>query len=285
MAYGSYYNFSLRNFLLGINTELVIWALAFLLVLGLTNYVLRKFFKRQKGLATGVAIIISILTIYWTSKSLYLQGLFSGVGISLAPLAKALPWLLIAISIFIIVKWGFDKLLMIFGLIMILAGIFDWVYERGIVIIIGIILFLIGVWLWRRKSRKKKGRGMVGKDRKRYFKRKKQRLEKWNKAGRNIGDYGSKGIYKTGKKIKKGANKLKAYNRLQKINKIRDQRLKKQEKEQEEARKKQIRIQEKELTQREKFQRRLKKQKEIEQKDFSKKRNKFEESYENEYGE
>ena len=56
--------------------------------------------------------------------------------------------------IFLIKETGLGKFLMLLGLFFILITLLtDIIYEEGTVLILGIILFLIGLWLWWRKRK------------------------------------------------------------------------------------------------------------------------------------
>ena len=57
----------------------------------------------------------------------------------------------IIIAVLMIWRFGLSGLLITTGLAMIAAAIVGFIYESGIALIIGAILFLLGLWLWSRR--------------------------------------------------------------------------------------------------------------------------------------
>jgi len=143
----------------GIDATFIFWVIAFLILLGITNFALTKFFKKQKMVGTVIAILVSIAIVYFTSRKYpgLLNSFSYGLGIDPDFLLNIFPWIGLGIAIIVIVIWGIGMLLMIIGLGLIASGVTGLAYEKAAAIIIGIALFLIGLWLWYRRKRKKKG--------------------------------------------------------------------------------------------------------------------------------
>ena len=70
MVYGSFYNFSLGNFFSGINGNFLFWALIFLGLFLLGNFVLKKVFVNNPRIGTVIALIFTTLAVYWMSKNI-----------------------------------------------------------------------------------------------------------------------------------------------------------------------------------------------------------------------
>ncbi len=145
------------NIFSGIDATFVFWAIAFLILLGVTNFVFTKFFKKQKVIGTIVAVLVSIAIVYYSSLKYpgFLDNVFYGLGIDPAQILSILPWVGAGAAILILVIWGIGMLLMVVGLILIITGLTNLAYDPMIPIMIGVIVFIIGLGLWWRKKKKK----------------------------------------------------------------------------------------------------------------------------------
>jgi len=95
---------------------------------------------------------IALLSVYGINKARWdIEGFFYGLGISESLFALLIPLILLIGFIILIRRLGFPGFLMVLGALLFFMGIFGIVYEKSIVSIIGVILFLIGLWWWRRR--------------------------------------------------------------------------------------------------------------------------------------
>lgn len=161
-----YNRFSITGFFSSINPDDMILMTLFIIIFAFINFSLGKFFKDSygqpnKATAGVVAFAVTSLIIYGFWRTGFdLGGLFYNVGISEDTLFFIMPIVLLVAAIFIAWKVGFAALFLIFGLLIILITRFtDLIYEKGIALIIGFVLFLIGLWLWWRKRRGVSGYG------------------------------------------------------------------------------------------------------------------------------
>ena len=152
----------LGNFLFGIDSTFVFWLIAFFIFFGATNYVLTKFFKKQKKLGTAIALITSLLITYFTAAKYpsLLSNFFSNIGFDYSLVGNILPWVIILILGFIVWKKGFGFAILLIGLLLFASGIFGIATQSMLVIMVGVVLSIVGLWLWnKRKKRIKKSKG------------------------------------------------------------------------------------------------------------------------------
>jgi len=161
-----YNRFSITGFFSSINPDDMILMTLFIIIFAFINFSLGKIFRDSygnpnKATAGVVAFAVTSLIIYGFWRTGFnLSGLFYNVGISEDMLFFIIPIILIVAAIFIVSKIGWAALFLIFGLLMLLITIFtDLIYEKGTALIIGFVLFLIGLWLWWRKRRDSLGYG------------------------------------------------------------------------------------------------------------------------------
>ncbi len=153
----SWYDFSIRGFFQGVNMEMMIWAIIFLIFLFVMNIIFKRAFKNQKATGTVIALAVSTLSVFYMSKKIDILPMFYSTGID-ASFIKPVLYILGAIFlIFIIYKWGISALFLLLGLVLLISGIFGWAYQGALAIIIGVILILIGLWI-RKKWKLKRPR-------------------------------------------------------------------------------------------------------------------------------
>ena len=135
-----------------------IFILAFSLIFfSLTN--LGKF-KDQRGIAGIIAFVISFMIVYFIHRSgmnyqnIYYD-LFYNIGLSSEVASTFLPIILFIASIFLVMKFGFSTLLVVFGLFTFGYGA-GFAYERVTTMFIGAVITIIGIVLFDKK-RKSKG--------------------------------------------------------------------------------------------------------------------------------
>jgi hypothetical protein len=198
MAYGSMYNFSIKDFIYNIDIGILLFATTFLIITALVRFALkRSIMKKDNATASVIAVCIGLLTSYGLMKTGLSLKWMTALNISPDFLVQWLPWIVIAIAAFIIFKWGLGVVFLIFGIILFTASIFDLIYAKGFGFVLGVALILIGIKLIRARKRRKLYKGMNLKDREDYkLKRRTNQqasLQKWNnagyKAGRKIGSW------------------------------------------------------------------------------------------------
>ena len=202
-----YGRFSLTDFLRNIDPSTMILGALFIIFFAIINMALGKVFKDQYGypnraVAGIVAFAVSTLIIYGINRYGFdIEGLFYGIGLSANLLYIILPIILLAGAIFIVWRWHFYTLFLIFGLLLILLTFFtDVFYEKGLVLAIGVVTFLIGLFLWGRTRRgiaavgRGIGRGSRWIGRKYNWEREKREARA---IGRGVGWLGKKAVTKT----------------------------------------------------------------------------------------
>ena len=153
----SWYDFSIRGFFQGVNMEMMIWAIIFLIFLFVMNIIFKRAFKNQKATGTVIALAVSTLSVFYMSKKIDILPMFYSTGID-ASFIKPVLYILGAIFlIFIIYKWGISALFLLLGLVLLISGIFGWAYQGALAIVLGIVLILIGLWI-RKKWKVKRPR-------------------------------------------------------------------------------------------------------------------------------
>jgi hypothetical protein len=167
--YGSFSSFSLSDLLSGIDSSTMLLGSVFIICFSLIYFALGRFFKKADGtpnttIAAVIGLVISLFIIYGINQSdMDVQSLLFNVGVSESLTQTVAPFILIFGAIFLIWRLGVDYFFLIFGaLFMIVAFFTNWVYEKGMVGIIGFFLLIIGLWLHRRRTRVTGGGGGGG---------------------------------------------------------------------------------------------------------------------------
>jgi len=145
----------------GIDATFIFWVIAFLVCLGITNYIFTRFFKNQKMVGTSIAVLTSVAIVYFTSRKYpnFLNDIFYSFGMDPDTILQILPWVGLVVAIVIVLVWGFAMLFMVSGAMLIISGATGLTYNQTAAIIIGTILFLLGLWMWWRRKRKLRGGG------------------------------------------------------------------------------------------------------------------------------
>jgi len=164
--FSGYNRFSFRGFLDSVDPSTMILITLFSLIFLFLTLILKRLplFRDSYGYPNRAMIgitsaIISLFTIWWVNRSgLGIENFFYSLGLSSDLLYVILPIILLAVAIFIIIRWGFATAFLSFGLLLIVLTLFTKIFfEKGLVLTIGIVLFLIGLWLWNRRRRREKG--------------------------------------------------------------------------------------------------------------------------------
>ena len=161
-AYGSYNSFNMRNLLDSIDPQTMLLVFTFIIIFAFLNFILSKFFKDKygntnKATAGIISFSISLLAIYGLNKSNFdIENLFYSIGITEGILGILIPIILIVGFIWLSYskkerKFKFHRPFLILGALLLLTTIFtDFIYEKGTATVLGMILLLIGLWLWRK---------------------------------------------------------------------------------------------------------------------------------------
>ena len=141
------------QFLYAIDPNTLILSLLFLIFFAFINWILMKNLNNQ---ATSAIISFSIsgLIIYGFFRINYdFASLFFNLGLSQDLLYTVVPILILLGLIFLIRRVGFRKTLMIIGAILVGFSLTDLVYEKGLLLAIGIGLIILGFLLGLKKPK------------------------------------------------------------------------------------------------------------------------------------
>ena len=162
-GYGSYGSFSISNFINTLDPATVVYGLLFFIFFTIIFLTLSRLglFKTKgpfpwsssstNSSAAGVlSFSISALIVYYLYRSGYnIEYMFYNLGFSGSLGSIILVLLLIGLAVLIIIKFKLKGFLIMAGTLMVLTAIFtDLIYEKGIALIIGFVLILIGILLW-----------------------------------------------------------------------------------------------------------------------------------------
>jgi len=137
-----------------VDADTLVLGLLFVIFFALTNLALNKTLK-NRGTASVVAFCVSLLAVFGFSRTnLDFSGLFYSIGMSEKVLYTIVPILILLGFIFMIWKLKLARALMATGVILIILSFF--VYEKLLLLGIGLALLIIGAILWFRKGRLKK---------------------------------------------------------------------------------------------------------------------------------
>jgi hypothetical protein len=155
----------IRDMLSSIDPNTMILGLLFIIFYVFINFSLSKVFKKERASSAIISICVSLLAVYGINKTNFdVSGLFYNIGINENILYTIVPWIILGLAILGSFakdettgkrRFRLYKLFMILGAFFILLSFFT--YEKGTVMIIGIVLLLIGLFLWF-MVRKKKGK-------------------------------------------------------------------------------------------------------------------------------
>ena len=143
-------------FLSMIDPATIVMGAFFLIFLAMLSYILSKVFRDKYGnVSTGIvgviSFCISVLIIYFGRDIIYniLDGL---------QLSNIIIYVLSGVAVLVLLYLFRKKLrgcmlLMLVGAGLILISILtDWFYQKWFVILVGVILFLLGLWLCSKKK-------------------------------------------------------------------------------------------------------------------------------------
>ena len=176
-------SFSFRDLFYSVDQQSLVLITVFFIFLALINFLLRKgVFKEQKATAGIISFGLALLITYFMEKKYTIsQGIY-GIGIPENLLTIIIIIVLIFGATWIIRKTKLHGFFLILGLLFIIISFTDWIYQKGALLILGIVLLLVGLWRYSiyRKRRKieKTIRGGKKYEQKLIGKREKELLKK-----------------------------------------------------------------------------------------------------------
>tara|TARA_Y100000294_G_scaffold173441_1_gene189592 strand:+ start:122 stop:775 length:654 start_codon:yes stop_codon:yes gene_type:complete len=176
-----YYGSSLSNLLSSIDASTMILLLVLIISFAFINFSLSKsVFRDNKAIAGIIAFSISLGIIYWINSygvgyyGIDIEGIFYdlsyNLGFSGDFLYTIIPLILLVGTIYFIWKFKISKVSLVLGILLIIASFTDFIYEKGIVLIIGIILVIVGFWFSKKSKNIRK-----------YLKHKREFIKKHDK--------------------------------------------------------------------------------------------------------
>ncbi|MBU0959494.1 MAG: hypothetical protein KKB31_06115 [Nanoarchaeota archaeon] len=171
-----YTSFSLENLLDSLDASLLILGCLFLIIFAVLTFSLGKFFKDKSGspnkpIVTTIAFAISAMAVYGIHKMGWnYEDFLYEIGLTTDLLNIILPILIILGLIYLSrsknkysgkKEFKFHRIFLILGATLSVIAFTDLIYEKGLLLTIGIVLLLIGLWLMRR-NKKKVVTGVIG---------------------------------------------------------------------------------------------------------------------------
>ncbi len=143
------------------DSSLITYGAIFVIFFAMLNFILgRTVFRENKGSRIIISLASSLLAVYGLATSNFnVGGGYVGSFYVGEYLLTILGVILIAGIIYFLSKWGFANALIVLGLLLIGISLTNLVYEKGVVLVFGIILLVIGLILlfkkpkWKRKER------------------------------------------------------------------------------------------------------------------------------------
>lgn len=154
-----YGKFGLSSILNSIDPSTMFLGLLFVITFAFLNYALSRAFKDNKAIGGIIAFAFSIGIVYWIN--LYgwdFEGFFFNFFFFIPEdvLYTIVPLILLGLLIFSSIKFGLGKTLSIIGGFLFIMGFTDLVYEKGLIIIIGLAFIIIGGIIWKKFPKKPK---------------------------------------------------------------------------------------------------------------------------------
>jgi len=156
---GYYGGFSLSNFFYSIDSVTMSLVLVFIISFAFLIFILQKsIFRENSTIAAVISFALSLGITYSLNRTGFnIAGLFYGFGISPDLLFTIFLMLFFILVIYFAVKKKLRYLILGLGLLLIILALFtDLIYERGVALLIGGALLLIGFWLISRNKKKKR---------------------------------------------------------------------------------------------------------------------------------
>jgi type VI protein secretion system component VasK len=137
----------------------MILGLLFCIFFALINFALVKTLK-NKGTSSIISFCVSLLAVYGINRTnLSLSGFFTKIGLSNTLIYSVVPILIIIGLIYMIWKLKLSKTLMLVGIFLVIISFTPIIYTKSTVMIIGIVLFILGLIFWIMKKRRDRKKG------------------------------------------------------------------------------------------------------------------------------
>ena len=152
--YGSYGSLSLSSILDRIDPSTAILGALFFIFFIFLNFSLNKFLKNRiwAGIAAFAA---SFLIIYFLNKNYDVYNLLYGWGFSDSFLSIIIPLILIGILVFIGFSLGWGASIISLGVLLIIAGLTEMIYETVWAFFLGAVAMIIGIYIASKELKKK----------------------------------------------------------------------------------------------------------------------------------
>ena len=149
----------LNDILYSIDANTMVLGLLFVIFFALINFALVKTLK-NKGTSSIISFCISLLAVYGLNRtSISFSGLFYSIGLSDKILYSVVPIIIILGLALMIWKLKLSRTLMLVGLLLIILSFTPLIYTKSTILIIGIVLFVLGIIFWIMKKRRDKKKG------------------------------------------------------------------------------------------------------------------------------
>jgi len=149
--YGSYGNFSITNLLDSIDPATMFLGIVFFLCLGFINFSLGKTIGKNNRMLSGfMSFLISLGIVYGLNRTnMDFSNFFYKLGISGSSFSTFTP--IILLIVIVLLFWKFKtKALLILGALLIILSFTD-IYAKGASLLLGIIIFIVGLVLVKKK--------------------------------------------------------------------------------------------------------------------------------------
>lgn len=151
--YRSYYGSSIQDIFY--NSSTIYYLLFFIILFGFFNYSLSRIFKENRTTANIISFSLAALILYWFSRSDFS---FDALFFNLNIIPENLLFIIVPLLFLVILIYTFSKLKkntwLLFGILFLILGIFNVVYESLISILLGVLFILI--WLFSKRNSKPK---------------------------------------------------------------------------------------------------------------------------------
>ena len=149
----------LNGVLYNIDANTMVLGLLFVIFFAIINFALNRSLK-DKGTAAIIAFCISLLATYGLNRtSLNFSGMFYKIGINEGIIYSVVPIIILIGLIFMIWKVKLGVTLMLTGMGLIILSFFA--YKKVLLLIIGIVTIVVGIFFWIRKRRRDKRKGIL----------------------------------------------------------------------------------------------------------------------------
>jgi hypothetical protein len=151
----------MSELLSNIDPNTMVLGLVFIILYVLINFSLSKIFKKERASSAIISLCISLLAVYGLNRTdLNFSNIFFNLGFSENTLYLIVPWIILGLAI--LASFVKDKttgkrsfrlyrLLIALGAMIFIIGLTP-IYQKAIFIAAGLILILLGFFLWLRKK-------------------------------------------------------------------------------------------------------------------------------------